>query len=106
VDELGDDDRLAQTGAAEEADLASLGKGADEVDDLDTRLEDLRRRALLAQRRSGPVDRPNLLGLGRAPLVDRPAQEVEDAPERAAPYRHLDRSARIHHRHPTHEAVR
>ena len=35
ADQLGDDDRLADTGAAEDAGLAALGKRGDEVDDLD-----------------------------------------------------------------------
>ena len=42
VDEFHDDDGLADAGAAERADLAALGEGADEVDDLDAGLENLR----------------------------------------------------------------
>ncbi len=41
VDELLDDDRLADAGAAEEADLAALDVGGEQVDDLDAGLEDL-----------------------------------------------------------------
>src|SRR5205085_1037967 len=40
VDELHDDDGLADAGTAEGADFAALGEGTDEVDDLDAGLED------------------------------------------------------------------
>ena len=52
ADELHDDDRLADAGAAEEADLSALGVGRDEVDDLDARLEDLGARALVLEGRA------------------------------------------------------
>ena len=41
VDELHDEDGLADAGAAEEADLAAAAVGGEEVDDLDAGLEDL-----------------------------------------------------------------
>jgi hypothetical protein len=41
VDELENDDRLADAGAAERAGLAALDEGADQIDDLDAGLEDL-----------------------------------------------------------------
>ena len=63
VDELLDDDRLADAGAAEQADLAALGVGREQVDDLDAGLEHLRRRRQVGRRRGGPVDRPALLDL-------------------------------------------
>ena len=53
ADELLDDDGLADAGAAEDADLAALREGADEVDDLDAGLEDLGRGRLLLERRRG-----------------------------------------------------
>ena len=39
VDKLGDNNRLAHARAAEHADLATLGEGGNQVDDLDARLE-------------------------------------------------------------------
>ena len=51
VDELHDEDRLADAGAAEEADLAALAVGGEQVDDLDARLEDLDLRRLLDELR-------------------------------------------------------
>ena len=41
VDEFHDDDGLAHAGAAEQADLAALQEGLDQVDDLDAGLEHL-----------------------------------------------------------------
>ena len=64
ADQLLDDDRLADAGAAEDADLAALGEGADQVDDLDAGLEDLGLGRLLVEGRGGPVDR-QALGRGR-----------------------------------------
>ena len=63
VDELLDEDRLADAGAAEQADLAALGVGREEVDDLDAGLEHLLRRREVLDVRGGPVDRPALLDL-------------------------------------------
>src|SRR6188472_106051 len=62
VDELHDDDRLAAAGATEGADLAALGEGADEVDDLDARLENLGGRVLVGELRCRAVNRVTLLG--------------------------------------------
>src|SRR4029079_17867721 len=42
VDQLLDQHRLAEAGAAEEADLAAADEGRNQVDDLDPGLEDLR----------------------------------------------------------------
>ena len=39
VDQLHDDDRLADARAAERADLAALGEGTNQIDDLDAGLE-------------------------------------------------------------------
>ena len=41
VDQLHDQHRLAHAGAAEQADLAALGIGGDQVDDLDAGFQDL-----------------------------------------------------------------
>ena len=57
ADELLDDDGLADSGAAEDADLAALLERADEVDHLEARLEDLDLRGLLIECRGTAVDR-------------------------------------------------
>ena len=56
VDEFLDQHRLADAGAAEQADLAALGVGREQVDDLDAGDENLRLR--------------RLLGIGRRRLMD------------------------------------
>ena len=66
ADELLDDDRLADAGAAEDADLAALGERRDEVDDLEARLEDFGRGGLLLERGARAMDRVALLGVDRA----------------------------------------
>ena len=50
-DQLHDENGLAHTGAAEEARLAALGVGFQEVDDLDARLEHLFPRGEAFERR-------------------------------------------------------
>ena len=60
VDQLLDQHRLAEAGAAEEADLAAAHERGDQVDDLDAGLEDLRLRRQLAELRRVAVDRPAL----------------------------------------------
>ena len=52
VDELQDDDGLADAGAAEEADLAAALVGREQVDDLDAGLERLDLRLLVGERRA------------------------------------------------------
>ena len=78
VDELQDDHRLAHAGAAEQADLAALDVGSQQVDDLDAGLEDLGGGLQLLEGGSGTVDGPPLhVGGQRLALVDGLAQQVE-----------------------------
>ncbi len=95
VDQLLNDDRLADTSAAEQADLAALEKRLDEVDDLDAGLEHLFRGGLLVERRRLPMDRHVHLGVHRAKLVDRFAQHVEHAAQRLTADRNHDAVARV-----------
>ena len=86
ADQLLDDDRLADAGAAEDADLAALGERRDQVDDLDAGLEDLDVGRLLVERRaprggSGSAARR----LDGTLAVDRLAEHVEHAAERRRP---------------------
>ncbi len=93
VDELLDHDGLADAGAAEEAGLAALGVGLEQVDDLDAGLEHLDRGRLLVVLGGLAVDRPALLGLDRAEAVDGLAEDVQD-PTRASRGPRAPRSAR------------
>ena len=105
ADELLDDDRLADTRPAEEADLATLHEGTEEIDRLDARLEDLRLRRLFLERRRRPMDRmAHQNGRRRGP-VDRLAEHVPHPSKRLVPDRHLDRRARRGRLHPSPESV-
>ena len=79
IDELLDENRLADAGAAEQADLAALGIGADQVDNLDTGLEDFSGGFLLFKRRSLAVDGEALHLFGQRRVVERLAEQVKDA---------------------------
>jgi hypothetical protein len=76
-------------------DLAALGVGREQVDDLDARLEHLGRRREVGDRRGVAVDRPALLHVDRVALVDDLAEQVEDASERHLADGHADRGAGV-----------
>jgi hypothetical protein len=81
-DEFHDDDGLADAGAAEEADLAALGVGGEEVDDLDAGFEDGVGGEGVFEERTFAVDGPALFGVGEvAAVVEGFAEEVEDVAE-------------------------
>ena len=83
VDELLDQHGLAHTRAAEQADLAALGVGREQVDDLNAGLEHLGRRGQVLHARCVLVDRAALHISGEISAeVDRFAEQVEDPPER------------------------
>ena len=105
-DQLLDDDRLADAGAAEDADLAALLERADQVDDLEAGLEDLDLGRLLVERGRAAVDRQGVRAVDRTLAVDRVAQDVEDATEGHLADRDGDRRAGVAHRHAAGEAVR
>ncbi len=96
VDQLLDEHGLADSGAAEEADLAALDVGRDQVDDLDARLEDLHFRRQVAERRRIAVDRPALgVWQARPLVVDRLAENVPEPAERRLADGHRDRGAGV-----------
>ncbi len=73
VDQFHDQNRLADAGAAEEADFAAAGVGGEEVDDLDAGLEGFDFGRLLDKLRSRTMDLPGQLGL-RPDRARRPAR--------------------------------
>ena len=97
VDQLHDDHGLADAGAAEQADLAALGIGGQQVDHLDPGGQDLGLGRLVDQRRRRLVDRHPDLGIDRPALVDRLADHIQDPAERLAADRHRDRLAGVDH---------
>src|SRR5262249_8235109 len=82
ADQLLDQPRLAEAGAAEQSDLAALDEGRDQVDDLEARLEDLGSGLERVQAGWVSVDRPALVGLDGLVRVDRLAEHVEDPAKR------------------------
>ncbi len=106
VDQLHDDDGLADAGAAEQADLAALQVRFEQVDDLDAGLEHLQVGRLLLERRRGAMNRPALLRLHR-PIreVHRLAEHVQHAAERLRPDRHRNRLAEVDRLHAALQAV-
>ena len=105
VDELEDDDGLADAGAAEQADLAAAAVGGQQVDDLDAGLEHLDLDRLVDELGRGAVDGHELVGVDRAALVDRLADDVEDAAQHLLAHRHPDGAARVLDRHAAHQPV-
>ena len=105
VDQLHDDHGLADAGTAEQADLAALQVGLDQVHDLDSGLEDLRLRGLLGQLRRIAVDGQRHLGLDRPALVDRLSQHVEHASQHLGAHGHRDGPASVGDVHAAHQPV-
>ena len=92
VDHLLDEHGLAHAGAAEQADLAALDVGLEQVDDLDAGLEHLRPWLELVERRRVAVDLPPVVDVGELRLgdVERLADDVEHVAEHAVADRHRD----------------
>ena len=80
VDQFLDQHGLAYPRAPEQADLPALCVGGQQVNDLDPRLKDDRRRVLVLIVRRRTVDRIVTLRLHGALLVNRLAQHIEQAP--------------------------
>src|SRR4029079_13192481 len=96
VDELLDENGLADAGAAEETDLPALDIGRDEIDHLDAGLEGLDLRGQVAELWRVAMDRPALRVLGdRLELVDRLADHVPEPPEGGRTDRDGDRPAGV-----------
>ncbi|GET89213.1 ATPase beta subunit, putative [Leishmania tarentolae] len=96
VDQLHDDHSLPHTSTAEQADLATLAVGQNQVNHLDTSRQNRVLRGLIRQLRGLSVDRHAHLLANGAALVDRVAQHVEDAAQRLAAHRHRDVAASRH----------
>lgn len=79
VDQLLNEDGLADTGTTEETNLSTTGVGGEEVDDLDTGNQNLGGGRLLNELGSFGVDGEVLVGLDGTTLVDRVTGDVHDA---------------------------
>ena len=105
VDQLLYQHRLSHAGAPEEADFPPLGVWAEQIDDLDARLQNLHRGALLAEGRGFPMDAPARAIRKGSSAVDRLAQHVEHPPQRAVAHRHFDAPAGRKNRHAAREPL-
>ena len=79
VDELLDEDSLADTGTTEETDLSTTSVGSEKVDDLDTSDQNLGRRGLVSERGGVGMDGQEFVGLDRSTLVNRVTSDIHDA---------------------------
>jgi peptide chain release factor 1 len=105
VDQLHDDDGLADAGAAEQPDLAALGIWRQQIDDFDAGDEDLGLGRLVEELRRRLVDRRAAVGVDRTALIDRVADDIQDAAQRLRAYRHRDRAAGVDDLGAAHQAV-
>ena len=95
VDQFLDENGLADAGAAEQADLAALGIGGQKVDDLDAGDQDRRVGRLVDELGCLGMDRRTQFGGDRAALVDRLADDVQDATEGGRADRNRDLRAGV-----------
>ncbi len=105
VDQLHDGHGLADAGAAEQADLAALGVGRQQIDDLDAGDQHFGVRRLIDEIRGRTVDRQRAGGVDGAALVDRLTDDVDDAAQRLRADRHGDRVAGVQDFRATHQTV-
>ena len=87
VDQLHDDDGLADARAAEQADLAAAKIRLQKIDDLDAGLEHFELGRLIFERGRLAVNRIVLLRVHRTHLVHRLAEHVEHAAQRFLAHR-------------------
>ena len=105
VDQLHDDDGLADACTAECADLAALCERADEVDNFDARLEDLGLGVLLEERGSLAVDGIFFLVRNGAASIGRVAGYIENTAKHAFAHRNRNRGTHCLHAHSTGETL-
>jgi len=106
VDHFLDHDGLADSGAAEHADLAAAHVRFEQVDDLDTGFEHLALRRQVLEGRWRTVDRPTELGAdGSVGGVQRLPQYIEDVAQGLGTDRNRDRGAGVANRGAAHQAV-
>ena len=104
VDQFLNEDGLADTGAAEQSDLAALQERLDEIDDFDAGLEHLGGGGLIFKQRRRAMDGHGLGVLDRPQLIHGLADHVHHAAQRAAAHGHRNRSALVDGFHAAHHA--
>mmetsp|Transcript_32120 Transcript_32120/g.39833 ORF Transcript_32120/g.39833 Transcript_32120/m.39833 type:complete len:335 (-) Transcript_32120:156-1160(-) len=106
VDKLHDQDSLTDTGTTEETNLTTSGVRAKEVDNLNTRNEQLLTRALLLEGWGISVDRQVLLGTDGTALVDGLTNDIDNSAESLGANRHLNGATSVLHGLATDETLR
>ena len=106
VDHLGEQDRLAYSGPAEQSRLAAALQRHEHIDNLDSRLKNLRLRGTAHQRRWSTMHRTPLNLGQRRSAVDGGAKHIEHTREGSFANRRLERPTRVLHRHAAGEALR
>jgi hypothetical protein len=106
IDELHDDDRLADAGAAEETDLAALAVRLQEIDDFNAGLEHFSLRVLIFQARRRSVDGVGFLRLDRTLFIDRLTQHVDQPSQGLTTDGNRNRGSRVLHIHAASQTVR
>ena len=105
VDQLLNQHGLTHAGAAEQANLAALGIGGQQVNDLDAGLKDVHHGTLVLESRGLAVNGPLLPGLYRPLLVDGITQDIEHTAQHALAHGHGDGGTGGSHLHATAQAL-
>ena len=95
VDQFLDQHGLADAGTAEQTDLAALGIGREQIDNLDAGDENGAFGRLIDEQRSLGMDRRAAFGAHGAALVDGFAHDIHDAAQRLRPDGNRDLATRI-----------
>ena len=95
VNEFHDENGLAHARAAEEANLAALQIGFDQIDHFNSRLEHFERRGLIFQRWRRAMNLVVRIALNRPKLVHGLAKDVHHAAKRGATNRHGNSRAEV-----------
>ncbi len=106
VDHLGDQHRLADPGATEQADLAALEVGGEQVDDLDACLEHEPLGLERVERRSFAVDLPGVFDAVERVDVERQTEHVEHVAEHPVANGHDETVSQVLDGRSSTEAVR
>jgi len=105
VDQLGEQNRLADARAAEKPGFSAPLEGGENVEGLDPRLEDLRDGGLLRDRNGFPVDGPHVPRLRSGLIVDHLPEHVEDTAQEAPSDGHPEGLLRVQDGRPAGEPL-
>ncbi len=99
VDQLIDQHRLADAGAAKHPRFAAAFQWGQQIDGLDPGFKHLGAGGAIGQRQERPMDGPVILGIDRVTAIHRITEHIEHTPEQCLTHRHLQRDTHIFYRH-------